>query len=57
MFASVAKADPRVDRTLASLLGRAYKFKEVADYGVGSQAVVTAKERKTSSTSRSASSI
>lgn len=28
----------------ASLLGRAYKFKGVADYGVGSQAVVTAKE-------------
>ncbi len=44
MFASVAKDAPRLDRTLASLLGRAYKFKEVADYGVGSQAVVTAKE-------------
>ena len=44
MFANVAKGDPRLDRTLASLLGRAYEFKEVADYGVGSQAVVTAKE-------------
>ena len=44
MFALAAKADPRIDRTLASLLGRAYKFKEVADYGVGSQGVVTAEE-------------
>ena len=44
MFALSAKGDPRVDRTLASLLGRAYKFKEVADYGVGSQGVVTVKE-------------
>lgn len=44
MFAQVAKADPRVDRKLASLLARAYKYKETADYGVGSQAVVTAKE-------------
>ncbi|MEO9191407.1 MAG: HEPN domain-containing protein [Acetobacteraceae bacterium] len=44
MFASVTKDDPRVDRTLASLLARAYKFKEVADYGVGSQAPITAEE-------------
>lgn len=44
VFAGVAKGDPRVDRTLAAHLGRAYKFKEVADYGVGSQAVVTEKE-------------
>ena len=44
MFAQVAKADPRVDRKLTSLLGRAYKFKEMADYGVGSQSVVTVKE-------------
>jgi uncharacterized protein (UPF0332 family) len=44
MFAQVAKADPRVDRKLASLLGRAYKYKETADYGVGSQSVVTVKE-------------
>jgi uncharacterized protein (UPF0332 family) len=44
MFALVAKADPRVDRKLASLLGRAYKFKETADYGVGSQSIVTVEE-------------
>ena len=43
-FALAAKAGPRVDRTLASLLGRTYKFKEVADYGVGSQGVVTVRE-------------
>lgn len=44
MFAQAAKADPRVDRKLASLLARAYKYKETADYGVGSQSVVTVKE-------------
>jgi uncharacterized protein (UPF0332 family) len=47
MFAQVAKADPRIDRKLASLLGRAYKYKETADYGVGSQSVVTVKEAQT----------
>jgi uncharacterized protein (UPF0332 family) len=46
MFARISKEDPRVDRTLASLLGSAYKFKEVADYGVGSQAVVTVEEAR-----------
>ena len=44
MFAMVSKADPRVDRTLASLLGQTYKFKETADYGVGSQGVVSLEE-------------
>jgi uncharacterized protein (UPF0332 family) len=44
MFALAVKADPRVDRKLVSQLGRAYKFKETADYGVGTQGVVTAKE-------------
>jgi uncharacterized protein (UPF0332 family) len=44
MFAQVAKDDDRIDRGLASLLGRAYKFKEVADYAVGSQGVVTEAE-------------
>jgi uncharacterized protein (UPF0332 family) len=44
MFARVAKDDPRIDRAFASLLARAYKFKEVADYGVGSQGVVTVQE-------------
>jgi uncharacterized protein (UPF0332 family) len=46
MFALVVKDHPRIDRRLASLLGRAYKFKEVADYAVGSQAVVTAAEAR-----------
>lgn len=41
MFAQVARDDHRIDRGLASLLGRAYKFKEFADYAVGSQGVVT----------------
>lgn len=44
MYAQVTKDDPRIDRALTSLLGRAYKFKEIADYGAGSQAVVTVKE-------------
>jgi len=47
MLAQVTKDDPRIDRGLASLLGRAYKLKEVADYEVGSQAAVTVKEAQT----------
>ena len=46
MFALVAKDDPRIDRSLAAQLGRAYKFKEVADYAVGSQGVVTVAEAR-----------
>jgi uncharacterized protein (UPF0332 family) len=46
MFALVAKDDPRIDRALASMLGRAYKFKEVADYAVGAQGVVTVAEAR-----------
>lgn len=45
MFALVAK-DDRALIALAALLGRAYKFKEVADYGVGSQAVITETEAR-----------
>jgi uncharacterized protein (UPF0332 family) len=44
MFASVTKYNPRIDRILASALGRTYKFKEMADYAVGLQAVVTVRE-------------
>ena len=43
-FARLVKDDPRVDRTLVRFLGRAYRFKEVADYGIGPQAVVTDSE-------------
>ena len=44
MFARLVKDDPRVDRALVRFLGRAYRFKEIADYGTGPQAVVTAAE-------------
>jgi uncharacterized protein (UPF0332 family) len=40
-FARLVKDDPQVDRALARFLGRAYRFKEIADYGTGPQAVVT----------------
>ena len=43
-FAEVTKGDGRFDRALTSLLARAYKFKEVADYGIGPGGGVTAKE-------------
>ena len=43
-FARLVKDDPRVDRALVRFLGRAYRFKEVADYGIGPQAVVTVSE-------------
>ena len=42
-FARLVKDDPQVDRALRSL-GRAYRFKEIADYGTGPQAVVTVSE-------------
>jgi uncharacterized protein (UPF0332 family) len=40
-FARLVKDDPRVDRALVRFLGRAYRFKEVADYGTGPEAVVS----------------
>ena len=43
-FARLVRDDPRVDRSLVSFLGRAYRFKEVADYGTGPDAVVTVAE-------------
>ena len=43
-FARLVRDDPRVDRSLVSFLGRAYRFKEVADYGTGPDAVVTVSE-------------
>jgi uncharacterized protein (UPF0332 family) len=43
-FARLAKDDPRLDRSLTRFLARAYKLKEIADYGVGAQAVVTVAE-------------
>lgn len=43
-FSRLVKDDPRIDRTLIRFLGRAYKFKEIADYGVGPHAIVTGTE-------------
>jgi uncharacterized protein (UPF0332 family) len=43
-FAQLAKDEPRLDRTLTRFLARAYKVKEIADYGIGPQAIVTAAE-------------
>ena len=43
-FARLVKDDPQVNRALVRFLGRAYRFKEIADYGTGPQAVVTVSE-------------
>jgi hypothetical protein len=40
-FARLVKDDPQVDPTFVRFLGRAYRFKEIADCGTGPQAVVT----------------
>jgi uncharacterized protein (UPF0332 family) len=45
-FARLAKDDPRIDRTFTRFLARAYKSKEIANYGIGPQAVVTAAEAR-----------
>ncbi|HZT87812.1 MAG TPA: HEPN domain-containing protein [Stellaceae bacterium] len=39
-FAQVTRHDPTIDREHTRFLARAYKFKEIADYGVGSGASV-----------------
>ena len=44
LFSLVAKDDPGINPAFVAMLARAYKFKEVADYAVGSQAVVTVAE-------------
>lgn len=43
-FARLTKDDLRIDRSFTRFLARAYAFKEIADYGVGPQATVTAAE-------------
>jgi uncharacterized protein (UPF0332 family) len=43
-FAQLAKDDTRIDRTLTRFLARAYKSKEISDYGVGPEAVVSSAE-------------
>jgi uncharacterized protein (UPF0332 family) len=41
VFARLAKDEPRIERQFTRLLARGYAFKEVADYAVGRQVVVT----------------
>jgi uncharacterized protein (UPF0332 family) len=43
-FARLAKDDARVDRTFTRFLARAYQSKEITDYGVGPEAVVSSAE-------------
>lgn len=45
-FARLSKDDPFIDRTYSRFLARAYKFKEVADYAVGTQIVVSAADAR-----------
>jgi uncharacterized protein (UPF0332 family) len=44
LFTRVAKDDPRIDPAFASRLANACKYKEIADYAVGSQSAVTMPE-------------
>jgi uncharacterized protein (UPF0332 family) len=43
-LARLVKDDRQTDRALVRFLGRAYRFKEIADYGTGPEAVVTVSE-------------
>ncbi len=45
-FARLAQEDPRIDRTLTQFLGRGYQRKEVVDYGIGPQAIVSEAEAR-----------
>lgn len=40
-FARFAKADPRIGKAMTAFLAQAYKYKEIGDYGIGSDAIVT----------------
>jgi uncharacterized protein (UPF0332 family) len=40
-YARVAREEPRLDPGFSRLLSRAYKFKEVADYGIGPTIEIT----------------
>lgn len=42
--AAYLKEEPRIERKFTRFLAHGYAFKEVADYAVGGQAVVTADE-------------
>nr|WP_294511479.1 HEPN domain-containing protein [uncultured Rhodopila sp.] len=44
LFARVAKDDLRIDPAFAFRLANTYKYKEIADYAVGTQSVVTMPE-------------
>ncbi len=41
-FARLTRGDTRIDRSLAEFLGQAYELKSIADYGTGSEAVISA---------------
>jgi uncharacterized protein (UPF0332 family) len=43
-FARLARATPEIDKTFSIFLAKAYKYKEISDYGVGHGAVVTMAE-------------
>ena len=43
-FARLAKETPGIDKAFSIFLAKAYKYKEVSDYGVGHGAVVTMAE-------------
>jgi uncharacterized protein (UPF0332 family) len=45
-FAEVTRDNPHIDRAFTTLLARAYKYKEIADYAVGSQDRVTMTEAR-----------
>jgi uncharacterized protein (UPF0332 family) len=43
-FARLARATPEIDKAFSVFLAKAYKYKEICDYGVGRGAVITKAE-------------
>jgi uncharacterized protein (UPF0332 family) len=41
-FARLTRGDLRVDRSLSEFLAQAYELKSIADYGTGSEAIISA---------------
>jgi uncharacterized protein (UPF0332 family) len=40
-FARITRDEPRIDQALSEFLGRAYELKSLADYGTGSEAIIS----------------
>ena len=48
-FARLVKADPHTGKAMTAFLAKGYKYKEIGDYGVGADAIVTMSDAQAAS--------